>query len=353
MTSSTGSAARRADLVAAANALPTEPGDWTVPPAVLKAAGLPDDPARVQGWICSCAKWAREAVQQLPQAPEEELEATDFNDYYKVVMSRVQYIFAQADAGVDYEGSDLTYPLCCFQTQLRRQPTFMKGGVEVTLGVLPEGKACDGQAGSFAEVEADFRAKLAVVGRRPFTETTLSGLLASHAPRSKALEEALSPANAAWIKALSGRPMFDLLPAGADFSGGDRVELKVEVQPSGQVVLLAQGPWFRVTFVETPILQFMVRAARDAPPRFPPLSPQARARAAACGARQAAFMTDYMIANGDDGGEAWSREALMMFAATAHRVSEDVLHPKCGLPPPLPPPLSLLHDVSSPPRTFH
>ena len=54
----------------------------------------------------------------------------------------------------------------------------MKGGVEVTLGVLPEGKACDGQAGSFAEVEADFRAKLAVVGRRPFTETTLSGLLA-------------------------------------------------------------------------------------------------------------------------------------------------------------------------------
>jgi len=68
---------------------------------------------------------------------------------------------------------------------------------------------------------------------------------------------------------------------------------------SGQVVLLAQGPWFRVTFVETPLLQFLT-----------------------------SFMTDYMIAHGDDSGEAWSREALMMFAATAHRVADDLLN--CG-----------------------
>jgi len=213
-------------------------------------------------------------------------------------MSRVQFIYAQAEAGGEYGASELTYPVCSFQSQLRKHPTFRKAGAEVTMAALQGGSGTPraGHDGSWAAVSADFRAKLAAVGRRPFTEATLAGLIASHAPRSKGMEAALAPANAAWIKALAGRPLFDLLPEGSDFSGGDRVEVRV-VFEAGQVVLLAQGPWFRVTFVETPLLQFLAN-----------------------------FMTDYMIVNGDDGGEAWSREALMMFACTAHRVADDVLN---------------------------
>lgn len=211
--------------------------------------------------ICSFAQWARDHIHELPKAAEEELEATDFNDYYKIVMSRVQFIFAQATAGADFSSSELTHPLCCFQSQLRRMPTFKKKGVEVKLGLL-QGTRQTGTEGCFPSVEEEFRAKLAAVGRRRFTEATLTALLSSHSPRCNKMEEALCPVNASWIKALLGQPLFHLLAEGEPFSESERVEVKVERQPAGQVVLLAQGPWFRVTFVETPLLQFLVRSER-------------------------------------------------------------------------------------------
>ena len=51
-------------------------------------------------------------------------------DYYKLVMSRVQYLYAQATPG------GLAYPQCCFQTQLRKRPTFTKAGATCTLGTF-------------------------------------------------------------------------------------------------------------------------------------------------------------------------------------------------------------------------
>ena len=59
-----------------------------------------------------------------------------------------------------------------------------------------------------------------------------------------------------WIAALHGNTLFELLPEGADFSGGSRVEVKVVID-EGKAVVLAQGPWFRVTFCETVLLQCM------------------------------------------------------------------------------------------------
>ena len=286
-------------LEAAAASLPTQPGEWVVPKAVLKAVGM-DDPVAVQRMICHFALWARENVHKLPLAPDAELQATDFNDYYKIIMSRVQFVYAQANAQADYNRSSLlSSPVCCFQTQLRRAPTFRKGGVEVTLGIF-DGADSSQRVGSFAEVRGEFRKQLAVVGARRFDEATLKLLIASASPNAHGLEDALAPVNVAWIRALTGRPLFDLLPDGGEFDGGDRVQLKVE-QHGSQVVLLAQGPWFRVTFVETVVLQFMAR-----------------------------FMTEFMWTHGDDGAEAWAREAMMMFAATANRVNDAVLRPRKG-----------------------
>jgi len=121
-------------------------------------------------------------------------------------------------------------------------------------------------------------------------------LIESRSPRCDPMEDSLAAANAGWTKALTGRCLFDLLPDGQDFTGGENTELKIEVRRDGQVELLVQGPWFRVTFVETPLLQFL-----------------------------AAFMTDYMLTKGDNDFEDWNREALMMFAVTSHRAFEDVI----------------------------
>ena len=63
----------------------------------------------------------------------------------------------------------------------------------------------------------------------------------------------------------------------------------------GQVVLLAQGPWFKVTFAETSILQCMAQ-----------------------------FMTERMVEAGDQDGVGWCRHALMTFAVSAHCVQEEV-----------------------------
>ena len=58
----------------------------------------------------------------------------------------------------------------------------------------------------------------------------------------------------------------------------------------------AQGPWFRVTFVETAVLQCMTE-----------------------------FMTDCVNADADAGGTEWARDALMAFALTSHQVSTKVV----------------------------
>jgi hypothetical protein len=64
------------------------------------------------------------------------------------------------------------------------------------------------------------------------------------------------------MAALDGVRLFTLLDEGAAFSGGDDVEVRVDVV-DGVATVLAQGPWFRVTFCETPLLQ--VSDTRTAP----------------------------------------------------------------------------------------
>ena len=59
--------------------------------------------------------WAK--AQQVDREALKALEATDFSDYYKLVMSRVQYLYAIAQPGQD-EGLPL-FPQCTFQTQVR------------------------------------------------------------------------------------------------------------------------------------------------------------------------------------------------------------------------------------------
>ena len=63
------------------------------------------------------------------------------------------------------------------------------------------------------------------------------------------------------------------------------------VLDGGTATLLANGPWFRVTFCETPLLQCMAQ-----------------------------FFTDSVCAIGDADGAAWCREAMFNFATTAHHV---------------------------------
>ena len=69
----------------------------------------------------------------------------------------------------------------------------------------------------------------------------------------------------------------------------------------GQVVVLAQGPWFRVTFAETSILQCMAQ-----------------------------FMTEAMQAAGEQDATGWCRNALMNFAVAANAVQERVHAPEHG-----------------------
>ena len=115
------------------------------------------------------------------------------------------------------------------------------------------------------------------------------------------MEESLQPVNEAWVSRLAGAPLFELLDEGADFSAGDAVQVKLVLQ-DGQVVLLAQGPWFKVTFAETSILQCMAQ-----------------------------FMTERMVEAGDQDGVGWCRNALMTFAVSAHCVQQRVHETRKGL----------------------
>ena len=114
------------------------------------------------------------------------------------------------------------------------------------------------------------------------------------------MEASLQPVNEAWVSRLAGAPLFELLDEGVDFSAGDAVQVKLVLQ-DGQVVLLAQGPWFKVTFAETSILQCMAQ-----------------------------FMTERMVEVGDQDGVGWCRSALMTFAVSAHCVQERVHAPGKG-----------------------
>jgi len=275
--------------------LPTaDDGTWVVPNETLAAAGLQDDVQAARRFIIKFALWARDAISRLPPAPAAEYEATDFNDYYKLVMSRVQLIYTQASARRQI-GDVGPLPLACFQTQLRRRPQFKKNGEDSCSTVFDESssrtpKAGVADVGSFESSRAAFRTALAAVGARRFSAATLRQLISERSPKAAAIEESLSPANEAWIKALDGRPLFRLLDEDADFSCGEDVEVKL-VTEGGIATMLAQGPWFRVTFCETPLLQCMSQ-----------------------------FFTDTICTEGDDGCEAWCREALMNFATTSHQV---------------------------------
>lgn len=63
------------------------------------------------------------------------------------------------------------------------------------------------------------------------------------------------------------------------------------VEEGGVATLLAQGPWYRVTWCETALLQCMAQ-----------------------------FFTDTIIRIGDDDGVAWCTEAMLNFATTIHQV---------------------------------
>ena len=86
---------RRISLLKAVSGLPAEDDDsWTVPEALLAAVSA--DAAEARRHVLTFGAWARAAVSQLPEVPREEMQATDFSDYYKLVMSRVQLIYGQA-----------------------------------------------------------------------------------------------------------------------------------------------------------------------------------------------------------------------------------------------------------------
>ena len=272
------SAAHRRALEAAISKLPiTDDDTWAVPDATLKAAGLTDDMASARKFVLQFAKWAQGAISRLPQAPSSEMQATDFNDYYKIVMSRVQFLYSQATSSTAADAVP-QLPVCCFQTQLRRRPTFRKAGVDSCSGVFDlkgahkPAKAELRVEGSLESSRADFRAALAAVGARKFSASTLRLLLAHRAPKAAGIESNLAPINEAWIAALDGKSLFTLLPEGQPFSGSSNtVECRIDIE-DGHAVLLAQGPWYRVTFCETPMLQCM---SRTLPPPLTPLRWQA------------------------------------------------------------------------------
>jgi hypothetical protein len=279
----------RSDLLAAVAALPTADDDsWAVPTSILDAAmGASADVAQARRHVLAFSSWARGAVQQLPEIPRDAMQATDFSDYYKVVMSRVQLLYAQATSSAD---ADLRYPTCRFQSQLRRRPQFLKDGVTRELGVFDTGAGSE-WVGSLEESLPAFRAALRAVGERRFDAPTLRALLASHAAPFAGMEASMQPLNEAWVARLAGTRLFELLDEGADFAAAsEAVQAKVVVH-GGQVVVLVQGPWFRVTFAETPVLQCMAQ-----------------------------FMTDALVTVGDQDGAGWCRHALLNFAIAAHAV---------------------------------
>ena len=184
----------RASLLKAVSGLPAEDDDsWTVPEAVLAAVSA--DAAEARRHVLTFGAWARAAVSQLPEVPREEMQATDFSDYYKLVMSRVQLIYGQATHSHEAE---LRFPACRFQTQLRRRPQFIKDGATCELGVFDGGPSA-ALVGSFEESKTAFCAALRVVGQRRFEAQSLWAMLESRAPpharrvESGALPSAIPP----------------------------------------------------------------------------------------------------------------------------------------------------------------
>ena len=167
----------RASLLKAVSGLPTEDDDsWTVPEAVLAAVSA--DAAEARRHVLTFSAWARATISQLPEVPREEMQATDFSDYYKVVMSRVQFIYGQATHSHEAE---LRFPACRFQTQLRRRPQFIKDGATCELGVFDSGPN-SALVGSFEESKAAFCAALRLVGQRRFEVQSLWAMLECRAP---------------------------------------------------------------------------------------------------------------------------------------------------------------------------
>ena len=165
----------RASLLKAVADLPVEDDDsWTVPEAVLAAVSA--DAAEARRHVLTFSAWARAAVTQLPEVPREEMQATDFSDYYKVVMSRVQLIYGQATHSHEAE---LRFPACRFQ--MRRRPQFIKDGATCELGVFDGGPNA-ARVGSFEESKTAFCAALRVVGQRRFEAQSLWAMLESRAP---------------------------------------------------------------------------------------------------------------------------------------------------------------------------
>ena len=217
----TSSLSHRAALESAIAALPaTDDDSWEVPAATLKGAGLDDDVKAARKYVLQFAVWAREAISRLPPAPPEAFEATDFNDYYKIVMSRVQFVYAQASSAAP-PTEPPAMPLCSFQTQLRRRPVFKKAGVESCSCVFdlsgsftPAGGLKP--VGDYSEAQAALRAALTAVGARKFSAETLRGLIRDRSAKAAAIEDSLAPVNDAWVAALDGQPLFKLLPEGAE-----------------------------------------------------------------------------------------------------------------------------------------
>ena len=283
---------QRQALLSAVAALPTaDDGSWSVPAPILKATSTSEADAKRH--VLSFSAWAQGAVRQLPEASEHE--ATDFSDYYKIVMSRVQLVYAKATQ----PAGELRFPACRFQTQLRRRPQVVKDGAARELGVFDSGAGPE-MVGSYEGSSAAFRAALQAVGERRFRAATLRRLFAARGPPAASIEESLAPVNEEWVRLLSGSRLFELLDDGVGFSASGGVQVRVELQ-GGQAVVLAQGPWFRVTFAETPILQCMAQ-----------------------------FMTEAVQTEGDHGAARWCRDALMNFAVAAHSVQERVHAPGLG-----------------------
>jgi len=274
--------------------LPIEDGTWSISAAILEAAGLTNQESLARQYLLKFAHWAHAGgVNQLLDLPPESFEATDFNDYYKIVMSRVQLLYQKARA-MEGDGDEPRHPFCCFQTQVRRRPVYTKGGKSVTLGCF-DAIPRVGYESSWTAAGPAFRKALLAAGSRKFKATTLRRLISNRSPKAEAIEAALEPLNDEWIERLAGSPLFTLLDPGVEFSGSGAVEVRIK-EEEGSVVLLAEGPWFRVTFVETVLLQTMAQ-----------------------------FMTDMLLDDGDDTEVNWCREALITFALTAHHV-QDTLH---------------------------
>ena len=238
-----------ASLRQAVAALPTTAASCTLPAPLLEHSGLSDDPAKAASYAAAFGAWAQQAIDELGDVCCDHLEATDFNDYYKLVMSRVEFLYARARVQPEQPGQPgqteaqqhgqpetprglqhappIASPICCFQTQLRRRPTFTPASAastgaastgavsEQTLGIFDRLASSD-RVGSFDDISVRFRAALSTVGARRFHAATLRRLISLSGDAS--MEAALEAVNDSWIEALDGRRLFDLLPDGDDFS---------------------------------------------------------------------------------------------------------------------------------------